>query len=119
MQSARFTGSFLASELCVSTSAVSLVDVDGFSVSGVSFLLLDGSSRTSTAGEAGVSANGKCKRHKVCIFIFGRGQQHVAVRDKGMCLWAEASVAVAVPSSITALKQYLFVIGRLWAVVWA
>ncbi|GJS70162.1 coatomer subunit delta-like protein [Tanacetum coccineum] len=133
-KSARFTGSFLASELCVSSFAVSLVDADGSSVSGVSFLLLDGSSRTSAGGDAAFSADGKasnggavffktavkCKRHMVCIFIFGRGQQHVAVRDK-VCTSGlkQVSVAVAVPSSITTLKQYLFVIGRLRAMVWA
>ncbi|GKF10830.1 hypothetical protein Tco_0048756, partial [Tanacetum coccineum] len=67
--------------------------------------LLDGSSRTSAVEEVVVSADGKASnggavafkttskrnRYMVCIFIFGGGKYCVAVRDKGMCLWAEAN----------------------------
>ncbi|GKE69427.1 hypothetical protein Tco_1527499, partial [Tanacetum coccineum] len=65
---------------------------DGSSVSGVILLLLDGCSRTSAAWEVVVSVDGNNCGTKVCA--------------SGM---KQVIVVVAVPSSITALKQYLLV----------
>ncbi|GKA75709.1 hypothetical protein Tco_0782087, partial [Tanacetum coccineum] len=110
--------------LSIRSSTLSLVDRDGSSVSGVILLLLDGCSRTSVTGEVVVSADGKASNGGAVAFKtaskvkFGfpglaflpkRGNDCVAVRDKGMWL-KQVIVVVAVPSSITALKQYLLVI---------
>ncbi|GKB05182.1 F-box domain containing protein [Tanacetum coccineum] len=104
--------------LSICSSTLSLVDGDGSSVSGVILLLLDGCSRTSAAWEVVVFADGKASNGGAVAFKtaskvkFG-GNDCVAVRDKGMWL-KQVIVAVAVPSSITALKQYLLVIVGLF-----
>nr|GEV61948.1 hypothetical protein [Tanacetum cinerariifolium] len=71
-------------------------DEDGSLVSGVLFSLLDGSSRTSAAGEVIVTADSKASDGVVVLFkteykVKFRGNYYVVVREKGMCLWAEAS----------------------------